>query len=109
MSARLPTVEAWPRSHVSPSVPVSRSIFPAPARAAAPLVALALVALLLAASPSSALAGRGRGAAFSLAAAGARGPERRALPQLRATVDRLIVRDRAAAASPLVVVALRAS
>ena len=90
------------RSHVSLFGPGQPIELPRPVRSAAPLVALALVALLLALVPdvphwSAAFAAL----AFALAALARAGHERRALAQLRATVDALLVRDLPAPCSPL--------
>jgi hypothetical protein len=90
------------RSHVSLFGPGQPVDLPRPARSAAPLAGLALVALLLVFVPDvprwpAAVASL----AFALAALARAGHERRALAQLRATVDGLLVRDPPAPSSPL--------
>src|SRR5436190_18797727 len=90
------------RSHVSLFGPGQPVDLPRPARSAAPLAVLALVALLLVFVPDvprwpAAIASL----AFALAALARAGHERRALAQLRATVDGLLVRDLPAPSSPL--------
>src|SRR6187399_1232666 len=90
------------RSRVSLIGPGQPIELPRPARSAAPLVALALVALLLAFVPDvprwpAAIAAL----AFALAGLTRAARERRALAQLRATVDGLLVRDLPAPFSPL--------
>ena len=90
------------RSHVSLFGPGQPIDLPRPARSAAPLVALALVALLLASVPDVPRAPAVIAAsACGLAAVARAAHERRALAQLRATVDGLIVRDLPAPSSPL--------
>jgi hypothetical protein len=90
------------RSHVSLLGPGQPIELPRPARSAAPLAALALVALLLVFVPDvPRLAAAIAALAFGLAAVVRAGLERRALTQLRASVDRVLVRDVPLPWSPL--------
>jgi hypothetical protein len=82
------------RSHVSVLGSGQPIELPRPGRAAAPLAALALVAALLALVPDvPGLPAAIAAVAFSLASATRAGHERRALAQLRTSLDRLIVRE----------------
>ncbi len=90
------------RSHVSLFGPGQPIELPRPGRSAAPLAALALVAAVLALVPEiPRLAALAAALAFALAAAIRGGQQRRALSQLRSSIDRLLIRDVPMPWSPL--------
>lgn len=91
-----------PRNHVTLLGPGQPIELPRPARAAAPLAGLALAALALGLAPELPhLAALAAALPFALAAAVRAIQEQRALHRLRASADRLLLRDDSLPWSPL--------